>query len=111
MHRSRPRQAVLRDLQYPGERDVAECERTGPPDRSRHVRHAVVDDILFDEGRRTMRRGTAGLETAPLIDGHIDQHAPGLHQSQIVTIKSRGALAPGIRTDPITRSASRISSE
>ena len=97
--------ARVGNLQRPGKRDVAQGEGAGAAHRPGHVRHAVVDHVVDDEGRIAVRGGPAGGHAAPLVDGHVDDHAAGLHQPQVFA--ARPAAGPWRRASAPRRSPGR----
>src|SRR5688572_21142009 len=54
--------SMLCDADDPRQRDIAQCEGARPPDRARHISHAVMHHVLLDISRITMRSRTAGFE-------------------------------------------------
>src|SRR4051794_20616852 len=70
------------DVEHERQRRVGQRVGGGDRDGARHVGHAVVGDAVDLVGRVRVRGGTRGLEAAPLVDGHVDQHRLLLHQPQ-----------------------------
>ena len=85
----------LGDLQHPGERHVAQGERAGAADGAGHVGDAVVHHAFVEIGRVAVRRRPAGLDAAALVDRHVDDHAAGLHQLQVVALDQPRGLGAG----------------
>jgi hypothetical protein len=88
-------QAVVGQGQAEGQGGVVEGFRRGARGGARHVGDAVVDDIVDHIGRVFVGRGVAGLETAALVDGDVDQHRAGLHLLQVFALDQLGRLGPG----------------
>ncbi len=62
------------------------------PHRPGHVRHTVVQHLVYQVRRFAVRRRAGCLDAAPLIDRHIDDHRAGFHQLQILARNQPGCL-------------------
>jgi len=69
----------------------------GLADGARHVRDAVVHHVFHHERRRGMGRGPTRGHAAPLVDRHVDDHGPRLHQGQILAVDE--VRRPGTRDE------------
>ena len=86
--------AAIGQLQAEMQRGVVEgCSRRDGH-RTRHVGDAIMHDAVDLVGRLGMGGGVAGLETAALVDGDVDEHGTGLHARQhLAADKLRGGGA------------------
>ena len=83
-----------RERQKVWQRGGDEPLRGGARHGGGHVRHAVVDDTLFDEiGGRVCRRA-GRFDRPPLVDGDIHHHRPGPHRRGSSPGKRGAAPAP-----------------
>ncbi|CAL8480679.1 protein of unknown function (plasmid) [Caballeronia sp. S22] len=89
---------------------VIQCERRRARDAARHICDAVMHDVIDEIDRIGMRSGMRGLEAATLIDCHVDDHRSLLHARDVLPCDELGRGCTGIRTPPITRSASNTAS-
>ena len=75
--------ALVRQRQQEGQGRSAQGLGRGPRPRAGHVGHAVMHHPVHLVDRVLMRGGPAGLETAALVDRHVDQHRARLHLLQL----------------------------
>ena len=76
-------------------RRVGQGMGRGPGHDRRHVRHAVVQDVLRHEGRRMMRGGPARLDAAALVDRDVHHHRARLHRPHHLARDHDRAPGPG----------------
>ena len=86
---------LRRDLQDVGERGVGEGVGRGVGDGARHVAHGVVDDAVALVDGVVVGGLVRGLDAAALIDGHVDDHRPGLHRAHHVLAHDDGRPTAG----------------
>ena len=65
----------VREQDYPRQRGVAERKSAGPSHRAGHVRHTEMNNPINNIGRVFVRGRANGLNTTPLIDGDVYDHA------------------------------------
>ena len=63
---------------------VAQGKGTGASNRSRHIRDAIMNDIIDHVSRLLVGRRSTRFHTTTLIDCHVDNHTSRLHQSQVL---------------------------
>src|SRR6266550_5368007 len=73
--------AVLGNGKHERQCRVVESDRRGARDRSRHVGDAIVDDALLKVCGHGVRRRSASLETAALINRDVDDDCTRFHGS------------------------------
>ena len=78
------RHALRSELDHEGQRRIVERLRRGHGHCPRHVRHAIMDNVIDLEGRLFMRGRPRGLEAAALIDRDIHQNRTALHAGKHV---------------------------
>src|SRR5437588_10127346 len=78
-------EAFLDELENVLKRHIAQGISAGPAHRAGHIGHTVIDHIVHDIGRLTMRSRPRSLDAATLIDRHIDDHRPRPHALDIVS--------------------------
>ena len=67
-----------------GQGRVVEGEGRGARHGARHVRDAVMNHVVDDEGRIAVGRGVRRLDAAALVDGDVDDHRARLHPADHV---------------------------
>ena len=75
--------ALVGQRQHEGHGRIAQRLGRGPRHRPRHIGHAIMQDAVHLIDRVGMGGGARGLETAALINRHIDQHRARLHRRQL----------------------------
>ena len=88
------------------QRRIRERERAGVRHCGRHVGDAIMHNAVDLVAGVGVRRRASGFDASALVDGNVDDDRAFFILATIALVTILGAAAPGMRTPPITRSAS-----
>src|SRR5918992_1251035 len=82
--------ALSGQLKSVWQRSIGEGEGGGSGDPARHICHGVMQNAVDEVGRVLMGGGSDSLDTAALVDRHIDDDRSGLHELQVRPLDQMG---------------------